>query len=197
LSTQITRLKETTEQVAWYGASQRKMRCFSDTSPWYDNRANAATPIRWVWVCGEPQARLEDACFFCSDPAMAAGKIIEHYARRWNIEVIFEEVRVLLGLETTRHWCKKSVLRVTPILFGLFTATALIWRQLPAARKRVISTAMPCYAKHTITFADALAAVRKELWQATLMQHRGKSGCFMSLPKLLRNTLLWHLSAAA
>jgi hypothetical protein len=193
----IAQLRETVEELAWYGAGRRTVHYISATSLWYDNHANAVTPIRWVWVRADPKAGLEDACFFCSDPMMAAGRIIEQYARRWNIEVTFEEVRALLGLETTRHWCRQSVLRVTPTLLGLFTAVVLIWQRLPAASKRVLSTTTPCYCKHAVTFADALAAVRRELWQQTLMRHRQKSECFMSLPKTLRKTLLWHLSAAA
>src|SRR5436853_579541 len=86
-------------------------------------------PDRWVCVLGDPKEHLEDAYFFCSDVTMSAASIIEHYARRWNIEVTFEETRALLGLETTRHWCQQSVLRVTPILLGLFTAVVLIWHK--------------------------------------------------------------------
>ena len=51
--------------------------------------------------------------------------------------------------------------------------------------------------KTVVTFADALAAVRRELWEQTLLGHGRKSGCLNPLPRQLRSTLLWHLSAAA
>ena len=73
---------------------------------------------------------------YSSDPAMTAARIIELYVLRWNIEVTFEETRALLGLETTRHWCRQSVLRVTPLLLGLFTAITLIWNRLPSRKRR-------------------------------------------------------------
>jgi hypothetical protein len=190
-------LKAVKQELAWYAGRRQEVRYVTEEALWYDKHGNSVTPIRWVCVRGDKKLGLEDAFFFCSDASMAAGKIIEHYARRWNIEVTFEEARALLGLETTRHWCRQSVLRVTPMVLGLFTAVALIWRQLPQASRQKVATATPCYRKTAVTFADALAAVRRELWEQTLLGHRQESGCLNSLPRRLRNTLLWHLSAAA
>jgi hypothetical protein len=135
--------------------------------------------------------------FFCSDVTQEASWIIERYARRWNIEVTFEEARALLGLETTRHWCRQSVLRVTPILLGLFSAVVLIWQKLPKTRRQVCWSQTPCYTKHAITFADVLAAVRRELWETTLLRHRRQDRGLNHLPAAVRQTLLWHLAAAA
>ena len=201
----ITQLGGVVQEVAWYGSSRRKVRHISEQALWYDKHGNAVTPIRWVCVLacpeqrrrGNPQENLRNAFFFCSDPTMTAVEIIEGYARRWNIEVTFEESRALLGLETTRHWCRQSVLRVTPILLGLFTAVVLLWRELPKARQQVLATQTPCYLKASLTFADVLAAVRRELWEQSLLRHRRKTGCLSSLPPRMRQTILWHLSAAA
>jgi hypothetical protein len=196
-SQRIAQLEAAVAKVAWYGGSRREVRYVTETGLWYDVHSLSATDIRWVCVLGDPKLGREDAYFFCSDTTMAATKIIEQYARRWNIEVTFEEARALLGLETTRHWCKQSVLRVTPILFGLFSAIVLVWNNLPKARRQALFTATPCYKKHAVTFADALGAVRQEIWQQTLLQHRPKTECFNSLPRSLQKTILWHLAAAA
>jgi hypothetical protein len=194
---QIGRLKPTTQEVTWYGSSRREMHFISQEALWYDKHSSAVTPIRWVCVLGDKQQNLQDAFFFCSDPCMVAARIIEHYARRWNIEVTFEESRALLGLETTRHWCRQSVLRVTPMLLGLFTAVVLIWRELPKVRQQMVRTATPCYHKSSVTFADALAAVRADLWEKSLLGHRRNGRCLTCLPRNVRRTILWHLSAAA
>lgn len=183
-------------EVRWYGNSRRRVRHVTEQTLWYDKQSNAVTSIRWVCVLGDSKRDPRDAFFFCSDLTMSAVQIIEAYARRWNIEVLFEESRALLGLETTRHWCRQSVLRVTPILLGLFTAVVLIWRELPEARRQV-ATATPCYAKRGITFADALAAVRREIWETQLLGHRQNQRCLNSLPPSVRQAILWHLSAAA
>lgn len=194
---QIKKLNPQTREVAWYGGKRRELRYVSQQALWYDTHASSVTPIRWVGVLGDAGQDLDDAFFFCSDVTMDPARMIELYARRWNIEVTFEEARALLGLETTRHWCEQSVRRVTPIMLGLFSAVALIWQQLPQSRKSVCWSHTPCYTKQHITFADALAAVRREIWEQSLLQHRRKTQCLTCLPRPLRQTILWHLAAAA
>src|ERR1700691_1220755 len=201
---QAERLPRVTETVSWYGASRRKVSHVSDTALWYSHHNHQAVPIRWVCVLADVTLNMEAAYFYSTDPALPARRIIELYSLRWNIEVTFEESRALLGLETTRHWCRQSVLRVTPILLGLFTAVALTWKELSgrmkdARRQRFSQT--PCYQKSTMTFADALYWVRRELWRCTLLGHRDSkrcpSGWFQSLPRSVRSTIIWHLAAAA
>lgn len=154
-------------------------------------------PIRWVCVRGQKDQDREDAYIYSSDPELGATRIVELYAMRWNIEVTFEEVRGLLGLETTRHWCKQSVLRVTPLLFGLFTAVALIWQALSKQVKMEYLSQTPCYRKQRMAFSDALYLVRRALWEKTLLGHHAPTGCLSSLPKALRTALLTHLAAPA
>jgi hypothetical protein len=183
-------------RIAWYGSSRRTVSHVSETALWYNKHSVSVAPIRWVCVLGDPRQRLDNAYFYSSDLQLSPQRIIELYAMRWNIEVTFEESRALLGLQTTRHWCRQSVLRVVPLLLGLFSAVTLMWNRLPRRRRRCLS-ATPCYAKQHLTFADALYAVRRELWQQTLLRHSNQPGCLSSLPPRLRDTLLWHLTAAA
>lgn len=194
---QIKQLQPQRTTVAWYGSSVRQLRHASDTALWYSKHNNQVVPIRWVCVLGDKKQRLEDAYFYCSDPTITAARIIELYALRWNIEVTFEETRALLGLETTRHWCRQSVLRVTPILFGIFSTVALVWNQLSKRKEQECLSQTPCYRKSSMTFSDALYLVRRELWQESLMEHRSAKRCLSSIPKSLRQTILWHLAAAA
>lgn len=193
---QIQTLKHQQATVAWYGSIQHKVNYVSQAALWYGKHNNRTIPIRWVCVCGDKKQNLEDAYFYCTDPTLAATRIIELYTLRWNIEVTFEEVRALLGLETTRHWCRQSVLRVTPILLGLFSAVTLIWQQLPEKKRRCLSET-PCYQKQHLTFADALYAVRRELWQTILMGNRRPGRCLTALAPPLRQLILCHLSTAA
>ncbi len=204
-SERATQLTPEVSTVTWYGNQRREVRHVGETTLWYDKHASAVTPIRWVCVLGDAKQNLHDAFFFCSDPQAEPTWIIEHYARRWNIEVTFQESNALLGLATTRHWCRQSVLRVTPILLGLFSAVVLIWQQLPASRRRRCWSRTPCYTKRSLTFADALAAVRRELWERSLLsgvlsgvlRHRTPTRCLDRLPRRARQTILWHLAAAA
>jgi hypothetical protein len=190
-------LEPCTRRVKWYGGVVRQVKLVSEEALWFSMHQRLVTPVRWVCVLADPERGLENAYFYSSDVGMEPKRIIELYACRWNIEVTFEETRALLGLETTRHWCERSVLRVTPLLFGLFTAVALLWSNLPQSKRRCQS-GTPCYAKTAPTFADALFAVRGVLWREVLLvKHLKKQRCLDPLPKALRETLLWHLAAAA
>jgi hypothetical protein len=158
----------------------------------------AVVPIRWVCVLGNKG--LEDAYFYSSQPDIDARRIIELYAMRWNIEVTFQETRALLGFETTRHWCKKSVLRATPILMGLFTAVSLMWNELCGSIAKELLSQTPCYRKQGMTFSDVLYLVRREIWSNGLLQHPLCGRCDSWLDKLpdrLRKSLLTQLAAAA
>ena len=86
---------------------------------------------------------------------------------------------------------------MTPILLGLFTAVGLLWQHLPRRPRKPHLSRTPCYDKQSLTFADALFAVRRELWQSRLLRRSGKTQCLNHLPRSLRNVLLWHLAAAA
>jgi hypothetical protein len=191
----IEQLRPERREVAWYGGSRRVIRFVTETTLWFSKQNCGVVPIRWVAVLNESK---NPDYFYSSDATMSASEIIEFYALRWNIEVTFEETKGLLGLETTRHWCRQSVLRVTPLIFGLFTAVTLIWNRLPSHRRlNCRDSRTPCYRKRVPTFADALFGVRHELWEQVLLRHRHYDECLNRLPRPLRRTLLRHLAAAA
>jgi Transposase DDE domain len=191
----VERLDQRRAKVAWYGGSRRSICYASETALWFSKHNCAVLPIVWVCVLGENKG---NDYFYSSDPTLSPKRVIELYALRWNIEVTFEETRQLLGLETTRHWCRQSVLRVTPLIFGLFSAVTLMWNELPASQRQACGDSQtPCYHKRAATFADALFAVRHELWEQGLLRHRGQNECLNRLPRRLRQTLLRHLAAAA
>jgi hypothetical protein len=143
----------------------------------------------------DPAGGREDY-FYTTDPAFRPERIIETFAGRWPIEVTFEEVRAHLGFETTRHWCENSVRRVAPCLLGLFSVVSLIYAELARQRKVIVHTT-PCYHKTDPTFADALAAVRRLLWEQVILQHAPFGPHIANLPPPIRELLLEHLTAAA
>ena len=151
-------------------------------------------PVRWVCVL-DPASGREDY-FYTTDPSMAPERIVECFAGRWPIEVTFEEVRAHLGFETTRHWCKNSVLRVAPCQLGLFSVVSLVYAELARQGKVLVHTT-PCYAKADPTFADALAAVRRLLWERVILEHAPFGRHVAQLPTPIHQMLLEHLTAAA
>ena len=92
--------------------------------------------------------------------------------------------------------CENSVKRAGAMLLGLFSVVSLIDAQI-AAEKKVTVYGTPCYHKTDPTFADALAAVRKLLWEKVILPHVPGGPLVAKLPLPARQMLLDHLAAAA
>src|SRR5690606_2879261 len=108
--------------------------------------------------------RLDPKAFLSTDLELDAITILRYFVRRWQIEVTFEEARRHLGMESQRQWSDLAIARTTPCLLGLFSVVTLAADRLhPQGRLSVWQSAW--YEKPLPTFSDALAAVRRELWQ--------------------------------
>lgn len=184
------RLKERT--VAWYGGGTRRVGTLSRVGHWYKSGAGLV-PIRWVFV-RDRDGTHRDEFFFSTDPKLSPVTIIETYTARWNLETTFQELRALLGLETTRGWCRETVLRVAPCLFGLYTAVALLYRALPESKR---SGRVEWPGKAGATFSDALMAVRRWLWREWVFPQVGVDSVVQKLPEPVQDLLLCGLAPAA
>jgi hypothetical protein len=146
----------------WYGAGPRTVEVVSATAVWY-HCGLPPVPLRWVLI-RDPQGHFATQALLCSDLAVAPDQILAWFVQRWQLEVTFEEARRHLGLETQRQWSEAAIRRTTPALLGLFSlVTLLAQRQLPGSVGAVRHAAW--YRKRHPTFADALALVRRDLWQ--------------------------------
>ena len=115
--------------MRWYGGGTRRVALAGGVGHWYKS-GRGLVPLRWVFV-RDRDGTHRDEYFFTTDPALSPEAIVGHYAWRWNIETTFQECRWALGLETTRGWCRTTVLRAAPCLFGLYTVVALLFAALP------------------------------------------------------------------
>ncbi|WP_146394415.1 hypothetical protein [Planctomycetes bacterium CA13] len=97
-----------------------------------------------------------------TDEMMSLREIVESFIGRWDFEVMYEQRREHLGLETNRGRRKQTVLRVEPCLFGLYSLIALWFACLPGNPLNRIVVMWP--GKRTITFSDAVATIRREAW---------------------------------
>jgi hypothetical protein len=181
-----------TEEVAWYGGGRRKVGVATGTGHWY-KAGEGLVPIVWVFVKDQTGTH-RDEYFFSTDTAMTAVAMIEAYAGRWNLETTFQEARCFLGLESTRGWCRRTVLRAAPCLFGLYTVVALLYRALPEA-KRVGRVEWP--GKVGVTFSDALTCVRRWLWREWVFPQAGGGSAVEQLPESLHKALFYALAPAA
>jgi hypothetical protein len=147
----------------WYGGEGRSVEIVSGTAVWYSTGL-PAVPIRWVLIRDPGGAgEFESQALLCTDLSADPERIISWFARRWQMESTFQEVRQRLGFETQRHWSEKAIRRAAPALLALFSMVALFAHQKKARMPRAARRAA-WYEKENPTFSDALAVVRKELW---------------------------------
>lgn len=179
-------------KVDWYGGSRRQVAVVTGAGQWYKSGAGLVG-VRWVFVQDRSGTHREEY-FFTTDPRLTPSAIIGYYTSRWNIETTFEEMRSYLGLETTRGWCERTVLRAAPCLFGLYTVVAVLYQSLPKA-KRGGSIQWP--GKSGVTFSDALHAVRRWLWADYLFAQADPKGHLQKLDPQLRQLILSSLAPAA
>jgi len=108
----------------WYGEKQREIEITSDTAVWYHN-GMPPVPIRWVLI-RDPKKKFQPQALLCTDLETSPEQIVTWFVRRWQLEVTFHEVRTHLGVETQRQWTDLAILRVTPVLFSLFSLVTLL-----------------------------------------------------------------------
>jgi hypothetical protein len=180
------------ETVAWYGGGTREVGLASGSGHWY-KAGEGLVPIAWAFVRDRTGTH-RDEYFFSTDPSLDPAAMVEAYAGRWNIETTFQELRCHLGLETTRGWCRRTVLRAAPCLFGLYTVVAMLYHALPEG-KRTGRVEWP--GKEGVTFSDALTCVRRWLWREWVFPQAGGASAVEELPPRLRDVLFYALAPAA
>ncbi len=178
--------------VGWYGGGTRQVETSSGTGHWFKS-GKGLVPIHWVFV-RDREGTHRDEYFYTTDVGMSVEQLIGYYTGRWTIETTFEEVRSCLHLETTRGWCRETVLRVTPCLFGLYSVVASLYNELPA-RRRVGSIEWP--GKVGVTYSDALAAVRRWVWAEGVFARVDGGSAVEKLPAGLREVIYSALAPAA
>jgi uncharacterized protein (UPF0548 family) len=178
--------------VAWYGGGRRDVEVVTGAAHWYQ-AGQPLVAVLWVWV-HDCTGTHRDEYFFTTDVGWSATQVIETYTGRWNLETTFQEMRSSLGLETTRGWSEKTVLRAAPCLFGLYTVVAMLYVQLPARRR--LAGVVAWVGKGDATFSDALTAVRRWLWVEWVFAIPGHNQAFAKLRRPFQQLLLAGLTPA-
>lgn len=148
--------------TGWYGRGERRLDIASGTAVWY--HPGKQVPIRWVLV-RDVAGDLNPQAFLCTDLEAEPLDIVRWFVQRWSIEVTFAEVRRHLGVETQRQWSDPAIQRTTPALLGLFSLVT-VWANDAFAHAPAPPRSAAWYPKPKLTFSDALATVRRRLWDA-------------------------------
>jgi hypothetical protein len=161
--------------VEWYGGVKKTVEILTDAAMWQTPGADPVM-LRYVLVRCKEDEKFEPAVFLCTAIRVDALQVLRWAVLRWNIEVLFEEMRACLGFETQRHWSNRAVERVTPCLFGLFSIVVCMAKQLHPVSLPLRRSAW--YKKEEATFSDVLAAVRAHLWQSIAPRPSSFYPCF-------------------
>jgi hypothetical protein len=146
----------------WYSQGPRQVEIVSQVALWYCP-GRPAVPIRWVLI-RDPQGEFDPQALLCTDVAADPVQIISWFVCRWQMETTFQQVRTHLGVETQRQWNAQAIARTTPALLACFSLVTLMAHPHFSRGQGLLRQAS-WYAKSQPTFTDAMALVRRQLWQ--------------------------------
>jgi hypothetical protein len=178
----------------WYGEQNRPIAVRSQTAIWYST-GFPPVPIRWV-LSRDPLQKVRTQALLRTDLTADPLQVISWCVLRWQLEVTFHEVRAHLGVATPRQWAERAIPRTTPALLGLFSlVTLLAHERLGTAATSARQSAW--YAKSVLTFSDAPALVRRELWTRTTFRGLSHESDPVNMPPALLDHLTDLLCYAA
>ena len=180
--------------VSWYGGGRRQVALVTGTGHW-DKSGAGLVPVRWVFV-EDLTGTHRDEYLFTTDTQLTPREIIEADTGRWAIEVMFEEVREHVGLETTRGRCAQTILRAEPCLFGLSPLMALGFSELPEHDCREPAVTWTGSIKQTLTYSHAITLVRRHLWRNGVMESPHHATAFQKLTPTEKQATLTPLTQA-
>jgi hypothetical protein len=178
----------------WYGEGPREVDVATDTAVWY-HAGKPPVAIRWVLI-RDPQARFKPQALLSTNLEHTCAQMLAWFVRRWTMEVTWEEARAHLGMETQRQWNDQAIARTTPALLSLYsiitlTAHLLIEKGATCVR----STAW--YGKTHPTFSDAIAWVRRQLWEHIHFSMSQQETDMIKIPRALLERFTEALCYAA
>jgi len=178
----------------WYSQLNRDIEIVSGTAVWYHS-GMPVVPIRWVLV-RDPLDSFDPQAFLSTNLDVSPEQILTWFTKRWQVETTFQALRDHLGMETQRHWADPAITRVTPVIIALFSIVTLIAKRLIETHSQPIAQTA-WYQKTRPTFADALAWVRKTLWQYRLFSMSAQTRNIEKVPTAFLNALTDTLAYAA
>jgi len=166
----------------WYGEGPREVEVTTDTAVWY-HAGKPPVAIRWVLI-RDPKKDFDPQALLSTHLDHTPAPMLPWFVRRWSMEVTCEEARAHLGMETPRQWNDRAIARTTPALLSLYaiiTLTAHLLIEQGATCMR--STAW--YRKIRPTFSDAMALVRRDVWEHRHVAMSQQEADMIQLPREL------------
>lgn len=149
-----------TVTVTMYGET-KPVRYKELCAQWYQA---CGTRLLRIIIVATTDGRIPFRVFFCTDATVDVVRILETYAGRWGIEVLFRELKQLLGFADSSARKEAAVRRVAPFV-GLLYTTLVIWFIEGAHRSSLATPPVrPWYwHKQGLCFADILRTAQRAL----------------------------------
>lgn len=109
-------------EVLAYGMS-RSLKSLSYEAVW--PTVLGLRPIRIV-VVRDPSRKMRDCYLFTTETAASVSWVIQMFAWRWAIEVLFRASKQELDLEAPGHWCRESVEKLVPWVWSM-QSVVMVW----------------------------------------------------------------------
>ena len=143
-------------------------------------------------ISRDPAGKEKDDFFFTTDLSLAGAQVIGGFAGRWCIEDTFKNTKQLMGGQQPQTYKRQGPLRAAAMSLWLYS---IIWLwYLHHRRNHRAVPRLPWYlTKDRPSFADALSALRRELWKQRIKIMFEKSAVHNKITEFL----IAALSAAA
>lgn len=159
-------------------------------------------PVLWYAVCPDqlvllvivrdPTGKQKDDFFFTTDLEATTEAVAGEYLGRWSIEDTNRNTKQLLGGEDPQTWKGQGPERAAALSLWLYSAV-WCWYLVTQGCKPSWPL-LPWYrSKHTPSFLDALAALRRVLWRQRIFARCGRG----PLPAKMADELIEALARAA
>jgi len=112
---------------------------------------------------------------------MSPKDIIETFAKRWSIEVTFQETKGKLGFEQPRSRNERAVERTAPFTLFLYSLVVLWYFRTGSTLRSAQPTKAPWYSPNSSpsktlpAFSDMLSALRRASWAQRLFDPSANS----------------------
>jgi DDE superfamily endonuclease len=178
----------------WYGEGPREVEVATDTAVWY-HTGKPPVAIRWVLI-RDPQERFKPQALLSTNLEHACAQMLAWFVRRWTMEVTLEEARAHLGMETQRQWNDRAIARTTPALVSLYSVMTLTAHLLIEKGETCVRRTA-WYGKTRPTFSDAIAWVRRHLWEHLHLSTSQQETDLIKIPRALLERFTEALCYAA
>jgi hypothetical protein len=155
---------------------------------WYG--AFRTRPVRLLLIRDMDSTKPYDLALVTTDLTTALPGLVARYSWRWSIEVLFAQLKQVLGVGQAQNRVQRAVERTVPFGLAVYTLT-VIWYALhghhqdDVAERRATS---PWFTtKTTVSFEDMLTALRRETTRHRFDDVIAAHGLLDKIPQALRD----------